>query len=252
MPTRSAASSWRHAAWTAGVMDERSCPSRSRRARASTLVEQDDHLRPDTTHGDPGEAAAGVQEGRRASRPATPAASSTAPRPLLICAARRAVEPHGLTPLAPHRRRGRRSGVEPSLMGMGPAPAIREGAREGRPVARRHRPDRGQRGVRARSTWPCEKELGLDRDKVNVNGGAIALGHPLGCQRHAPAAHAAARTAPPRQEARRGLGLHRRRAGHRGDRRARLTDARQKALTDLGLKTQDGRPGDRGSRSAST
>ena len=26
----------------------------------------------------------------------------------------------------------------------------------------------------------CEKQLGLDRDKVNVNGGAIALGHPLG------------------------------------------------------------------------
>ena len=26
----------------------------------------------------------------------------------------------------------------------------------------------------------CEKELGLDRDKVNVNGGAISLGHPLG------------------------------------------------------------------------
>jgi len=26
-----------------------------------------------------------------------------------------------------------------------------------------------------------EKELGLDRDRVNVNGGAIALGHPLGC-----------------------------------------------------------------------
>jgi acetyl-CoA acyltransferase 2 len=26
----------------------------------------------------------------------------------------------------------------------------------------------------------CEKELGLDRDRVNVNGGAIALGHPLG------------------------------------------------------------------------
>ena len=36
-----------------------------------------------------------------------------------------------------------------------------------------------------------EKELGLDREKVNVNGGAIALGHPLGRDRHAPAAHAA-------------------------------------------------------------
>jgi acetyl-CoA acetyltransferase len=31
-----------------------------------------------------------------------------------------------------------------------------------------------------RSTLAVEKELGLDREKVNVNGGAIALGHPLG------------------------------------------------------------------------
>ena len=32
----------------------------------------------------------------------------------------------------------------------------------------------------------CEKLLGLDRNRVNVNGGAIALGHPLGATRHAP------------------------------------------------------------------
>ena len=33
----------------------------------------------------------------------------------------------------------------------------------------------------AAQTLACIKELGLDRERVNVNGGAIALGHPLGC-----------------------------------------------------------------------
>ena len=33
----------------------------------------------------------------------------------------------------------------------------------------------------ASQAYWCIKELGLDEDKVNVNGGAIALGHPLGC-----------------------------------------------------------------------
>ena len=31
-----------------------------------------------------------------------------------------------------------------------------------------------------RRSWPACRELGLDEDKVNVNGGAIAIGHPLG------------------------------------------------------------------------
>ena len=136
--------------------------------------------------GDPGEAADRVQEGRRASPPATPAASSMAPRRCCL-RGEGTVKAHGLKPL------GRivswaTVGVEPTMMGMGPAPAIRKALETGRPDARRPRPDRDQRGVRARSIWPVEKELGLDRDKVNVNGGAIALGHPLGRQRHAPAA----------------------------------------------------------------
>ena len=98
---------------------------------------------------------------------------------LMLASARGCRAPHGLKPL------GRlvawaTIGVEPTLMGMGPAPATRKALDEGRPDARRHRSDRGQRGVRRRSIWRVEKELGLDRDKVNVNGGAIALGHPLG------------------------------------------------------------------------
>ncbi|MBI2931658.1 MAG: acetyl-CoA C-acetyltransferase [Planctomycetes bacterium] len=70
-------------------------------------------------------------------------------------------------------------GVPPDLMGMGPAPAIREAC--------------AKAGLKAGDIdlfeineafsaqyLAVEKELELDRSKVNVNGGAVALGHPLG------------------------------------------------------------------------
>ena len=63
-----------------------------------------------------------------------------------------------------------------------------------------------------------EKELGLDREKVNVNGGAIALGHPLGMTGTRLLLTLAARTAPSRFETRAGDRLHRWRPGNRGDR----------------------------------
>ena len=63
-------------------------------------------------------------------------------------------------------------------MGIGPVPAIRRAAGARRPEARRHRPLRDQRGLR-RAGLAVERELGLDHAKVNVNGGAIAIGHPL-------------------------------------------------------------------------
>ena len=44
----------------------------------------------------------------------------------------------------------------------------------------RHRPLRAQRGVRE-PVGLLQRELGIPDEKLNVNGGAIALGHPLGC-----------------------------------------------------------------------
>ena len=70
-------------------------------------------------------------------------------------------------------------GVEPSEMGIGPAPAIRM-------VCDRTGVALGDvdlfeiNEAFSAQYLACEKDLGLDRDKVNVNGGAIALGHPLG------------------------------------------------------------------------
>jgi len=70
-------------------------------------------------------------------------------------------------------------GVEPSEMGIGPAPAIR-GLLEKTGIALSKIDLFEINEAFAAQYLAVEKDLGLDRDKVNVNGGAIALGHPLG------------------------------------------------------------------------
>ena len=70
-------------------------------------------------------------------------------------------------------------GVEPSEMGIGPAPAIRAALK--RANLSLDQIDLFEiNEAFAGQYLAVEKELGLDRAKVNVNGGAIALGHPLG------------------------------------------------------------------------
>lgn len=70
-------------------------------------------------------------------------------------------------------------GVPPRIMGIGPAPAIRA-------VLEAAGMDLGQIGrieineAFGAQTLACADELGLDEDRLNVNGGAIAIGHPLG------------------------------------------------------------------------
>jgi 3-oxoadipyl-CoA thiolase len=72
------------------------------------------------------------------------------------------------------------SGVDPSVMGIGPVPATRLAlSRAGLSIA-----DIGLAELNeafASQSLACIRDLGLDPAIVNVNGGAIALGHPLGC-----------------------------------------------------------------------
>jgi acetyl-CoA acyltransferase 2 len=71
------------------------------------------------------------------------------------------------------------AGVDPSLMGIGPAPAIRGAlARADLTLADMDLVEVNE--AFAPQYLAVEKELGLDRSKTNVDGGAIALGHPLG------------------------------------------------------------------------
>lgn len=70
-------------------------------------------------------------------------------------------------------------GVEPSIMGIGPAPAIKNLLKAtGKSLQDIDLIDINE--AFAAQALSCAKELGLDMNKLNVDGGAIAVGHPLG------------------------------------------------------------------------
>ncbi|MGC4037397.1 MAG: acetyl-CoA C-acyltransferase [Chitinophagaceae bacterium] len=72
------------------------------------------------------------------------------------------------------------AGVDPAIMGIGPVPATRKALkRAGLTVSNIDKIELNE--AFASQSIACIRELQLDTDKVNVNGGAIAIGHPLGC-----------------------------------------------------------------------
>jgi acetyl-CoA acetyltransferase family protein len=97
----------------------------------------------------------------------------------LVLAGEEAVERLGLTPRA-RVVAAASAGVAPQLMGLGPVPATEKLlSRAGRTVA-----DLGAVELNeafAAQSLAVIRRLGLDEDRVNADGGAIALGHPLGC-----------------------------------------------------------------------
>ncbi|MCP1146231.1 3-oxoadipyl-CoA thiolase [Lysinibacillus endophyticus] len=140
-----------------------------------TIVDKDEHPRPDTTLEklaqlrpifDGGTVTAGNASG------VNDGASA-----LLLMSASKAKE-LGLKPLAKYVT-GAIAGLEPAVMGLGPIDASRKALkRAGLSVA-----DIGLVEINeafASQSIECVKQLELDSSKVNVNGGAIAFGHPLG------------------------------------------------------------------------
>ena len=96
---------------------------------------------------------------------------------LLVTSAARAVE-LGLRPLG-RLVASAVAGVDPATMGLGPIPATRKALeRAGLTVGDLDLVELNE--AFASQALVCIRELGLDPDKVNVNGGAIAIGHPLG------------------------------------------------------------------------
>jgi acetyl-CoA acyltransferase 2 len=165
-----------HKAWTSGAMKEEVVPVEIKSKKGVTLIEQDDHMRPDTTIEILAKLPAvfkkdGVVTAGNASGIVDGAAA-------LVIAGADAVKARGAKPI------GRivswaTVGVEPTMMGMGPAPAIRKALER----AKLSLSDLDLIEINeafAAQYLACEQELGLDRNKVNVNGGAIAIGHPLG------------------------------------------------------------------------
>jgi acetyl-CoA C-acetyltransferase len=97
----------------------------------------------------------------------------------LLIASEEAGQKYGLKPLAKVKAMGI-AGVDPAIMGMGPVPATRKALlRAGLQPADLDLVELNE--AFAAQGIPCIRELGLDEARVNVNGGAIALGHPLGC-----------------------------------------------------------------------
>ena len=140
------------------------------------LVSRDDHLRPGTTmNGLAMLPPAFKKDGTVTAGNASGIVDGGA---ALLLASPESVDRRGLVPI------GRlvdwvAVGVEPAYMGMGPAPATRAVlARTGLTLDDLDLIEVNE--AFAGQYLAVEQELGLDRDRVNVNGGAIALGHPLG------------------------------------------------------------------------
>jgi acetyl-CoA acetyltransferase family protein len=97
----------------------------------------------------------------------------------MVVASEREADRLGLEPLARFVASGA-AGVDPGYMGIGPIPATRKAlARAGLTVDDLDLVELNE--AFAAQVLPCMRELGIPHEKLNVNGGAIAIGHPLGC-----------------------------------------------------------------------
>ena len=97
----------------------------------------------------------------------------------MLLASEATVKKYGLNPIAKVSSMAV-AGVDPAIMGIGPVPATKKALqRAGISVAELDLIELNE--AFASQSIACIHDLGLDLEKVNVNGGAIALGHPLGC-----------------------------------------------------------------------
>ncbi|MFD1425914.1 thiolase family protein [Kroppenstedtia sanguinis] len=165
------------AAWEEGRFREEVIPVPVPGRRGENLrVEKDEHLRPDITRNQ----LSGLQPAFREGGSVTPGNSSginDGAAALLIMEGRRAEE-LGLIPLA-RVDSFAVAGCNPDTMGLGPIFATRKLLRRrGLSMEEIDRVELNE--AFAAQTLACIQELEMDPEKVNVNGGAIALGHPLG------------------------------------------------------------------------
>lgn len=96
----------------------------------------------------------------------------------LVLMAKEKAEELGLKPLATIKAYAS-AGVDPSIMGIGPVPATKKALEKARLTVEDLDLIEGNEAFAAQSL-AVSKELKFDDEKLNVNGGAIALGHPIG------------------------------------------------------------------------
>jgi acetyl-CoA acetyltransferase family protein len=164
------------AAVAAGKFAAEIVPVTVKRGRKEVVVDKDDHIKPDTSLA----ALAGLSPafGKDGTVTAGNASGIVDGAAALVVTTREHAKALGLKPKARIVAWGL-AGVPPEIMGIGPVPAIRRALEK----ARRKLGDVDLFEINeafSAQYLGVERELGLDRAKVNVNGGAIALGHPLG------------------------------------------------------------------------
>jgi acetyl-CoA acetyltransferase family protein len=163
------------AAWAACRLSEEVVPVEVKAGRKTVRVERDDHMRPDSTL----EALAALPPsfGKDGSVTAGNASGIVDGAAAVVVTTAGNARAKGVAPLGRLVSWGV-VGVEPELMGLGPAPAARAAlAKAGLALS-----DIGLWEINeafAGQILGVVRELGLDRETLNVNGGAIALGHPL-------------------------------------------------------------------------
>jgi acetyl-CoA C-acetyltransferase len=148
-----------------------------KRGKPPIIFEKDEHFRPGLTMTDLAALpAAFIPKGGKVTAGNSSGVNDGASA-MLIMSAERAKE-LGLAPIARIRAVGR-GGCHPSVMGLSPVPAVRNLlTRTGVTLADFELIELNE--AFAAQYLGCERELGLDRDRVNVNGSGVGLGHPVG------------------------------------------------------------------------
>jgi len=175
---RRAARAWGERAFAAEIVPVEVEPERRHgRQTGSGTVNRDEHPRPDVTE----ESLARLAPAFRREGGTVTAGNSSGINDgaaALLVLSPEAARARGLTPLARIVTTAV-AGVAPDVMGIGPVPAVRKAlARAGLTVADLDLVELNE--AFAAQALACIRELDLDEARVNVYGGAIALGHPLG------------------------------------------------------------------------
>jgi len=151
-------------------------PVEVRTKKGTVTVDKDEHIRPDTTMEILGKLVARFEKDGTVT-PGNASGINDGAAAVVVASAEAAAKA-GLTPIA-RIVSGGVCGVDPDIMGIGPVPSSRQALqRAGLKVQDMDLVEINE--AFATQYLAVEKDLGLDREKTNVNGGAIALGHPLG------------------------------------------------------------------------
>ena len=151
-------------------------PVEVKQKKGTVTVEKDEHIRPDTTPEGLAKLIARFEKDGTVTAGSASGINDGAAA--VVVASAEAAQKAGLKPIA-RIVSGDVCGVDPDIMGIGPAPSSRQALQ--RASLKVQDMDLVEiNEAFATQYLAVEKDLGLDREKTNVNGGAIALGHPLG------------------------------------------------------------------------